>query len=403
MNNRVTKQIINLKFKDNPKEITIDISQNIVFYGLNGHGKTRILKTIDLLIKLCKEKSVENSISIVKELNLEHLKINYVNYKDLFSLTEKIENEQNQIFKEQFNENKNLIELYVRSFSRYSQTLFDISDNFPPNLLKRLETLSAIKIDGTESPQFFKIYLQQTQDCLREIQRIIKFDKIDFDSIESEVGFLLSLNSNLEFSFLPEIGSHFRYNLKYEEELITRKDEIIEQLAIKNVIFISSEHPDLDKITKDIKKDYSEAKDILFSSIFEDDTNTGIKRAENIIRLIKSNKNKVNSIIKKYADIKLSINESGDLKFKKNESEIEYNKLSSGERRIIYIIMTIIFNEADIYLIDEPEISLSIDYQNKIVNDLYQLTRSKILMIATHAPFVYKDFQLLPNSTKIEI
>lgn len=99
MNKEVTKQIINLKFRDNEKEIKFDISKNIVFYGLNGHGKTRVLKTIDLLIKLCKEKSIENSINIIKELNLEHLEIDGLDYNELFNLTQEIEIEQNSKLK----------------------------------------------------------------------------------------------------------------------------------------------------------------------------------------------------------------------------------------------------------------------------------------------------------------
>ena len=89
-NHKASIENVWLKFRDNEKEIKFDISKNIVFYGLNGHGKTRVLKTIDLLIKLCKEKSIENSINIIKELNLEHLEIDGLDYNELFNLTQEI-------------------------------------------------------------------------------------------------------------------------------------------------------------------------------------------------------------------------------------------------------------------------------------------------------------------------
>ena len=45
-------------------------------------------------------------------------------------------------------------------------------------------------------------------------------------------------------------------------------------------------------------------------------------------------------------------------------------------------------------LIDEPEISLSINYQSKIITDLVELGNKKILMMATHAPYIYQDAKL---------
>lgn len=405
-----TEQIINLKFKDNSKDITFDISKNIVFYGLNGHGKTRVLKTIDSLIELCKESSIENSINIVNELNLEHLKIDDVDHKELFNLTQKIENEQNRVIERQFKKYEALFDLYRYNLSDFQSTIFRISDSIPRILVKRLERLTVVNFSNKSNLHRLEMWLRDTNRCLREIAKVIILDKEDFNdrlkfsNIEEILNSLLDLNRKLYFSIFKDIDhTNFKINKKHQEEMLSKKNNIIKHLSIKDVIFISSENPNLDKIEQDVNKKYIEAKESLFLSVFNKSTSDKFHKAVDTIKLIDYKKHKVNDTIKKYADIKLSITENGDFIFSKKDSEIEYSKLSSGERRIIYLIMTIIFNDVDIYLVDEPEISLSLDYQNKIVNDLYQLTKNKTLMIATHAPFIYKDFQLLPNSINIEI
>ena len=73
---------------------------------------------------------------------------------------------------------------------------------------------------------------------------------------------------------------------------------------------------------------------------------------------------------------------------------IEYEKLSSGEKRILILFLNIVFSEEEMLLIDEPEISLSINYQSKIITDLVELGNKKILMMATHAPYIYQDAKL---------
>ena len=84
-----------------------------------------------------------------------------------------------------------------------------------------------------------------------------------------------------------------------------------------------------------------------------------------------------NEIMRKYGEIKIKIQNKTELAFLKAGDTIDFDKLSSGERKISFLFLEIIFNEVDIYLIDEPELSLSLNYQNKIVTDLHVLTKNK--------------------------
>ena len=66
------------------------------------------------------------------------------------------------------------------------------------------------------------------------------------------------------------------------------------------------------------------------------------------------------------------------------------NKLSSGEKNEFILFFELIFKsrEENLVLIDEPEISLHISWQNLFVEDLkrvHELTDIRVLM-ATHSP-----------------
>ena len=92
------------------------------------------------------------------------------------------------------------------------------------------------------------------------------------------------------------------------------------------------------------------------------------------------NLNIINTTLEKYTNIELSFDNDGNIEVLKNKNDIEFKKLSSGEKRIILLFLYVVFSKEKIILIDEPEISLSLNYQNKFVND-----------IITHAPYIYDD------------
>ncbi len=69
---------------------------------------------------------------------------------------------------------------------------------------------------------------------------------------------------------------------------------------------------------------------------------------------------------------------------------IPLDKLSSGEKNEIIMLYNFIFDlkEGDILLIDEPEISLHVAWQNEFMKDITNIARQRKIrvMIATHSP-----------------
>ena len=75
--------------------------------------------------------------------------------------------------------------------------------------------------------------------------------------------------------------------------------------------------------------------------------------------------------------------------------DIPSSKLSSGEQNELILFYKLIFEakENDLYLIDEPELSLHISWQNKFIQDLKDVTKmNKVtIVIATHSPDIIDD------------
>lgn len=75
---------------------------------------------------------------------------------------------------------------------------------------------------------------------------------------------------------------------------------------------------------------------------------------------------------------------------------IMLKNLSSGEKQIISLFSKLYLNleEKNIILFDEPELSLSILWQKKLVPDIINSSRCSFMAIITHSPFIFdNDFR----------
>ena len=75
------------------------------------------------------------------------------------------------------------------------------------------------------------------------------------------------------------------------------------------------------------------------------------------------------------------------------DEKVEINKLSSGEKQIISIFSKIYLEKTDnlIVLFDEPELSLSLPLQKRLLPDIMNSKKCKFLLAVTHSPFIFKN------------
>lgn len=66
------------------------------------------------------------------------------------------------------------------------------------------------------------------------------------------------------------------------------------------------------------------------------------------------------------------------------ESTIE--SLSSGERQLLVIFAHSYFNQSNIFIIDEPEVSLHLGWQEKLADNIFLANTESQFILATHSP-----------------
>lgn len=92
------------------------------------------------------------------------------------------------------------------------------------------------------------------------------------------------------------------------------------------------------------------------------------------------------------------------LKNRINNKPIPLNALSSGEKQIVSIFSRLYLGEGSRYyvIIDEPELSLSIDWQKRFLLDIANAPGCENLLAITHSPFVFQN-ELQPFADPLEI
>ena len=89
-----------------------------------------------------------------------------------------------------------------------------------------------------------------------------------------------------------------------------------------------------------------------------------------------------------YNDSEYSMRILGDGDF-----EIEMGQLSSGEKQVLSLFSHVYLSDAGSFyvVIDEPELSLSVDWQKRLLPDLVNSGRCDFLAAVTHSPFIYDN------------
>jgi predicted ATP-dependent endonuclease of OLD family len=91
-------------------------------------------------------------------------------------------------------------------------------------------------------------------------------------------------------------------------------------------------------------------------------------------------------------------NKTGELSFRINQESdqsFSWTNLSSGEKQLIIQFLEVLLQESKsvIFIADEPEISLHVIWQEKLLKAIRNLNENAQLIIATHSPDIVSDFR----------
>lgn len=91
---------------------------------------------------------------------------------------------------------------------------------------------------------------------------------------------------------------------------------------------------------------------------------------------------------------KVLSNDSTKLIFLKDNAISIYPKeLSSGEKQLLIILLTVLLERGEEYvlMLDEPEISMHISWQYKLIDMILQLNPNVQIILTTHSPMIFSD------------
>lgn len=399
---------ISIAFLDRKDEdITISLNKNSLLYGLNGQGKTRVLKTIDLLVSFSKKSDVLDSFKLLKDLNLKFLTINGIPYEELFSVKNSIEDLQDKNFNKWLVDHEDELTLYMDYLDMlYSRimNLDDFSNRVKQRfavLIRRLKQCISKETKTIHTVDDLSVRIKELNDL---IEMIAQEERLSNYSKESMMLQSFSDNEYRDIYYLGEkILRSIRMSTSFgSKKLMKRfadeKNKVKLALSSITTSYVTTENLTITEIEQYIKNKIASEKNKYFENMWN-----GKRGSIEKITIFKVKVRKLNRLLSNYMNVNIDVDFNGNMLFKKSDEEIEFFKLSSGEKRLIILFSSIIFYEANLFLIDEPELSLSLNFQNRLVNDMNRMIENNNMIVATHAPFIFKDFKLLENCEIVNV
>lgn len=95
-----------------------------------------------------------------------------------------------------------------------------------------------------------------------------------------------------------------------------------------------------------------------------------------------------------YKDTRKTIDrKSNEIQFFQNGETLTPYQLSSGEKQILVILLTVLVENGEPYvlLMDEPEVSLHIEWQQKLISLIRRLNPNAQIILSTHSPALIMD------------
>jgi predicted ATPase len=85
--------------------------------------------------------------------------------------------------------------------------------------------------------------------------------------------------------------------------------------------------------------------------------------------------------------------DKNEIMFLSGKEELTAYQLSSGEKQILVILLTVLVqdNKPAILFMDEPEVSLHFDWQKKLIGYIRELNPAAQIILATHSPAVIME------------
>ena len=419
----ITKfEIYDLFEKDNNYSFIFKDDINI-FISENGAGKTTILKLFIALL--------EKDLQTINEIDFSKCRLDFSNSKF-------VEIDKNAINLEFANDYNDCLDLLRGIISRRDFEL--LQDEF----------LQKGRFNTEKIEEELSVFLRENREVPYKINKARDFVKELNNELQKKIADLLEDCVRIDTIFYPTYRrietakdkiflSRYRNDIKVKNKYISfgmddvqyRINAILEEIKISsNIAYVTmtSEiindlfNKDLTKLPE-IKKKINKTKfDIIMDRIGRqsinnyDDLLTYLDEQNNTKNIfLKYYINKLSAIYdkqealtsrlkdfikicNKYLENKEFVLNESELKIEikikdKQHSNLELEELSSGEKQVVSIFSKVYLDTSlpSVFVIDEPELSLSLEWQKDFLVDIYNSNKVSLLIATTHSPFIFRN------------
>jgi len=399
-----------------------------IIHGPNGFGKTKLLQMINFLFNLQWEELIKIPF---KDFILEFDDDSQFSiHREIFNpkdIREKF-NDYCMIFR--YSEKKKSIKEYTYVPYYYKRLLDDddifISRRFSQkNYIIKTKFRNAVKMDDyfvdseieDPSSEWIKETLKNLNVYLIETQRLLRFSDADQKSSEESSKRSL-IKANVPIPAVVKYSNDLVLKIK---DILVIYGELSQSLDRSFPIRLVESTPLEDKTLDELKKDFLELekkrKSLEIAGLLK-------KEEINIEQLLKIDRDKLNVLSVYVNDVEKKLGTLEDLyrridllvniinsRFKYKKFSIEQDKgfvltsengeniplevLSSGEQHELVLFYELLFDvkSNSLILIDEPELSLHVFWQEQFLGDLQKITQliGFDALIATHSPDIIND------------
>lgn len=197
-----------------------------------------------------------------------------------------------------------------------------------------------------------------------------------------------SISENVKFVFSPEDASYIHFDVVRSFDRPLLNAGLMERVANSNI------HTELDWQLYQLQRRYLDYQVNIGNRIIELLT-SGKPEDQQKAAQISIPKRKFQDMIDElFSETQKTINR------KRNEIIIEQDgeqllpyQLSSGEKQVLVILLTVLVQDEQPYALfmDEPEISLHVEWQQKLIKLIRELNPNVQIILTTHSPAVIMD------------
>ena len=355
---------IEVKGLNNRVDAAIEFNEDLnIITGRNGSGKTTLLKLIWYLIS-------GNFDRIILEILLQSVSIE----TDSFSLSMQVESDQYELRCESTNEDN-------QSMNR---DILLKSEKIEGKDLGMIHGLSQQIARTTYGSLFFPSF--------RRIEG--GFTRM-FGSISHSSNIRTSIHSeNAEGAILQEPISQFSNEISVSNHKLIASistHDIVELLTEKDTDASKQMDESYANLSKEIKQKISKINPL------EEPHPVWADIQEQVVEVAKEQKSLFRPFAmlgKQICDILhyKGIRVTEEITLGEPEEAIESDKLSAGEKQLLSFLCYNTFSENTAIFIDEPELSLHVDWQRRLLPTLLEQETGNQFFVATHSPFIYGKY-----------